>query len=108
MVVNAAASGGSTSGGRRVVYRQSQGGSSFNAPVNQVASFVVPAGVFVAVTFGMQIEDFCDFLEVFIVGIFFSSIGVGENSCTNLCVSADSFVEIGGENYDANQVSAGA
>lgn len=46
MVVKAAAASGR---GRRV-YSQSQP-PLINAPVKQVASFIVPAGVFVAVTF---------------------------------------------------------
>lgn len=47
--------------GRRV-YRQSQGASAFpNAPGKQIASFVAPAGVFVAVTFGMEILLVTDF-----------------------------------------------
>jgi hypothetical protein len=49
VVVKAAAASGR---GRRV-YSQSQP-PLINAPVKQVASFIVPAGVFVAVTFGMQ------------------------------------------------------
>lgn len=49
MVVKAA----SASGRGRRVYSQSQP-PTINAPVKQVASFIVPAGVFVAVTFGMQ------------------------------------------------------
>uniref|UniRef100_A0A2P2LDB8 Protein NLRC3 isoform X2 n=1 Tax=Rhizophora mucronata TaxID=61149 RepID=A0A2P2LDB8_RHIMU len=54
VVVKAAASG--VQGRGRRVYRQSQGVSAFrNAPVGQIVSFVVPAGVFVAVTFGMDI-----------------------------------------------------
>jgi hypothetical protein len=50
VVVKAAAASGR---GRRV-YSQSQP-PLINAPVKQVASFIIPAGVFVAVTFGMQI-----------------------------------------------------
>lgn len=39
----------------RRVYRQSQGESAFrSAPVQQIASFVVPAGAFMAFTFGME------------------------------------------------------
>jgi hypothetical protein len=53
VVVKAAAASGR---GRRV-YSQSQP-PLINAPVKQVASFIVPAGVFVAVTFGMQIFFF--------------------------------------------------
>lgn len=41
---------------QRRVYRQSQSGNSLTtAPVKQIASFVVPAGVFVAATFGTQV-----------------------------------------------------
>ncbi|CAI0386471.1 unnamed protein product [Linum tenue] len=51
LVVKAAAS---TPGRGRRVYKQSQGESSFGgAPVEQIASFVVPAGVFVVATFVM-------------------------------------------------------
>lgn len=42
--------------GARRVYRQSQGERPLpGVPVNEIASFVVPAGVFVAVTFGMPL-----------------------------------------------------
>lgn len=39
--------------GRRVVYRESQAESA-PSPFKQVASVVAPAGVFLAVTFGMN------------------------------------------------------
>lgn len=58
VVVKAAAASGR---GRRV-YSQSQP-PLINAPVKQVASFIIPAGVFVAVTFGMQIFFFLFFFK---------------------------------------------
>ena len=58
MVVTAAF--GAEGAGRRV-YRQSQSQQPLSsAPVKQIASFVVPVGVFVAATFGMDLR-FCYF-----------------------------------------------
>lgn len=50
---------GAEGGARRRIYRQSQAEQpTSSAPVKQVASFVVPAGVFVAATFGMDFRLF--------------------------------------------------
>ncbi|KAK8677103.1 hypothetical protein V6N13_142659 [Hibiscus sabdariffa] len=51
---------GAEGGARRRVYRQSQQPIT-SAPVKQIATYVVPAGVFVAATFGMDFR-FCSFL----------------------------------------------
>ena len=52
---------GAEGGSRRRVYRQSQSQQPLSsAPVKQIASFVVPVGVFVAATFGMDLR-FCYF-----------------------------------------------
>lgn len=62
MVVKAAAR---PEGGlrQRRVYRQSQSDNALTtAPVKQIASFVVPAGVFVAATFGTQVFLITEFL----------------------------------------------
>lgn len=53
-----------TKGGRRV-YKQSQSQPSISAPpIKEIASFVIPAGVFVAVTFGIASVDSSLFLYV--------------------------------------------
>lgn len=61
LVVKAAAR---PEGGRRQrrVYRQSQSDNALTtAPVKQIASFVVPAGVFVSATFGTQVFIITEF-----------------------------------------------
>lgn len=74
LVITAAATGASSSrrgSSSRRVYQESQAQPPI-APVKQIASFILPAGAFIVVTFGMRFARYERFL-------FFSDLGIFGN-----------------------------